>query len=135
LSASPMSTNLPMTRALPRAIPRHNTLRGGLGLFSTCADYGKFATMLLNGRGPDGECLISPAMHRLMLANRIPRSQMPLSLGPVVFPGYGHCLIGWRDAGPGPGDEPHRSGRGPLGGGRQPEPTSGSIRPAGWWGW
>ena len=74
--------------------PGHNALRGGHGLFSTCADYCKFATMLLDGRGPEGESLVSPAMHRLMLANRIPDSQLPLSLGALSFPGYGHCLIG-----------------------------------------
>ena len=74
--------------------PGHNALRGGLGLFSTCADYCKFATMLLNGRTPDGQTLIAPAMHRLMIANRIPEQQMPLAIGPMAFPGYGFCLIG-----------------------------------------
>ena len=74
--------------------PGHNALRGGLGLFSTCVDYCKFATMLLNGRTPDGQTLIAPAMHRLMLANRIPPAQMPLEIGPMTFPGYGFCLIG-----------------------------------------
>ena len=29
-----------------------------------------------------------------MLANRIPKSQLPLSPGALVFPGYGHCLTG-----------------------------------------
>ncbi len=74
--------------------PGHNTLRGGLGLFSTCADYSKFANMLLTGQTPDGRSLISPAMHRLMRSNRIPKQQMPLMLGPIPFPGYGFCLIG-----------------------------------------
>jgi CubicO group peptidase (beta-lactamase class C family) len=74
--------------------PGHNVLRGGLGLFSTCADYSKFATLLLTGLGPDKTRLISPAMHRMMLANRIPDRQMPIRIGPVVFPGYGFCLIG-----------------------------------------
>lgn len=74
--------------------PGHNALRGGLGLFSTCVDYCKFATMLLTGRTPDGKTLIAPAMHRLMVANRIPASQMPLRLGPMAWPGYGFCLIG-----------------------------------------
>ena len=74
--------------------PGHNALRGGLGLFSTCVDYCKFATMLLTGRTPDGQTLIAPAMHRLMVANRIPEAQMPLGIGPMTFPGYGFCLIG-----------------------------------------
>ena len=74
--------------------PGHNALRGGLGLFSTSADYCKFATMLLTGTTADGTALLSPAMNRLMVANRIPESQMPLDIGPMVFPGYGFCLIG-----------------------------------------
>ena len=74
--------------------PGHNALRGGLGLFSTCADYSKFATMLLTGQAPDGTPLISPTMYKLMLANRIPECQLPLTLGPIKFPGYGFCLIG-----------------------------------------
>ena len=72
----------------------HNALRGGHGLFSTCADYCKFSTMLFDGRAPDGTALISPAMHEMMLANRIPESQLPLALGPMIWLGYGHCLIG-----------------------------------------
>jgi len=74
--------------------PGHNALRGGLGLFSSCADYCKFATMLLTGKTPDGTVMLTPAMHRLMVANRIPESQLPLGIGPMVFPGYGFCLIG-----------------------------------------
>ncbi|RLA52780.1 MAG: serine hydrolase [Gammaproteobacteria bacterium] len=74
--------------------PGHNALRGGLGLFSTCADYSKFATMLLTGRAPDGAPLIAPAMYKMMLANRIPESQLPLTIGSIKFPGYGFCLIG-----------------------------------------
>jgi len=74
--------------------PGHNALRGGLGLYSTCADYLKFAAMLLSGKLSDGTALISPAMHELMLANRIPQTQMPLEIGPMTFPGYGFNLIG-----------------------------------------
>ena len=74
--------------------PGHDVLRGGLGLYSTCADYIKFATMLLSGKLSDGTSLISPAMYQLMLANRIPESQMPLEIGPMTFPGYGFNLIG-----------------------------------------
>ncbi|MEM1154971.1 MAG: serine hydrolase domain-containing protein, partial [Pseudomonadota bacterium] len=74
--------------------PGHGALRGGLGLFSTSADYCKFATMLLKGQLPDGSQLISPAMHTTMLSNRVIPSQMPLAIGPMVFPGYGFNLIG-----------------------------------------
>jgi CubicO group peptidase (beta-lactamase class C family) len=72
----------------------HKALRGGHGLFSTAADYCRFSTMLLNGRAPDGTAMVSPAMHQMMLANRLPESQLPISLGPMVWHGYGHCLIG-----------------------------------------
>ena len=72
----------------------HDTLRGGHGLFSTCADYIKFATMLLNGKSANGRQLISPPMHTMMQANRIPPQQLPLGLGPLVFPGYGFNLLG-----------------------------------------
>ena len=74
--------------------PGHNALRGGHGLFSTCADYGKFATMLLSGQLSDGTPLIPPAMYEMMLANRIPESQLPFEIGPMGFPGYGFNLIG-----------------------------------------
>ena len=74
--------------------PGHNTLRGGHGLFSTCADYIKFATMLLDGRAADGTAIISGPMHTMMRANRIPEQQLPLALGPMIFPGYGFNLIG-----------------------------------------
>jgi CubicO group peptidase (beta-lactamase class C family) len=74
--------------------PGHNALRGGHGLFSTCADYIKFATMLLDAKQPDGTPMLSPAMHRMMQANRIPAHQLPLVLGPVTYSGYGFCLLG-----------------------------------------
>jgi len=74
--------------------PGHNALRGGHGLFSTCSDYMKFATMLLDGKAPDGQALISSPMHDFMLANRLPASQLPMALGPMTFAGYGQCLIG-----------------------------------------
>lgn len=80
--------------AIYPAQPGHRALRGGHGLFSTCADYIKFARMLLTGHLPDGAPLLSPAMYQMMLANRIPAHQMPIELGPMKFPGYGFCLIG-----------------------------------------
>ena len=80
--------------AIYPSTPGHKALRGGHGLFSTCADYCKFATMLLDGKGTDGTALLSPAMHQMMRANRIPAHQMPLMLGPIIYSGYGHCLVG-----------------------------------------
>ena len=90
----PHDLNLVDGEAIYPSQPGHNALRGGHGLVSTCSDYIKFATMLLDGRGPDGTPLVSPAMHQMMLANRIPEHQLPLALGPMAFPGYGHCLVG-----------------------------------------
>ncbi|MEM7078957.1 MAG: serine hydrolase domain-containing protein [Pseudomonadota bacterium] len=68
--------------------------RGGHGLFSTSADYLKFARMLLTGRGPDGDTLISGPMLKMLQANRIPAQQLPLRIGANALPGYGWGLIG-----------------------------------------
>ncbi len=68
--------------------------RGGHGLFSTLKDYSAFARMLIDGRGPDGEPLISRAMHKMMQANRIPADQLPLKIGANALPGYGWGLTG-----------------------------------------
>ena len=66
--------------------------RGGHGLFSTLDDYFKFGRMLLNGKGPDGQAVISRKMHEMMLSNRIPKSQLPLRIGLSSLPGYGWGL-------------------------------------------
>jgi CubicO group peptidase (beta-lactamase class C family) len=66
--------------------------RGGHGLFSTLDDYFKFGRMLLNGKGPNGEAIISRKMHEMMLSNRIPESQLPLRIGLSSLPGYGWGL-------------------------------------------
>jgi CubicO group peptidase (beta-lactamase class C family) len=66
--------------------------RGGHGLFSTIADYAKFATMLINGKSPNGDRILSRSMHSMMLKNRIPPTQLPLTIGVSTLPGYGWGL-------------------------------------------
>ncbi len=69
-----------------------NFARGGHGLFSTTADYQKFARMLLSGRGPEGQTLLSAATLKMMTSNRIPPEQLPLKIGIGALPGYGWGL-------------------------------------------
>jgi CubicO group peptidase (beta-lactamase class C family) len=66
--------------------------RGGHGLFSTLDDYARFARMLLNGKAPDGKPILSRKMVEAMRANRIPASQLPLTIGAQVLAGYGWGL-------------------------------------------
>jgi CubicO group peptidase (beta-lactamase class C family) len=66
--------------------------RGGHGLFSTLDDYTRFARMLLNGKTPDGRIILSRKMIETMRMNRIPPSQLPLTIGPQAFGGYGWGL-------------------------------------------
>ncbi|MGB1341378.1 MAG: serine hydrolase domain-containing protein [Pseudomonadales bacterium] len=66
--------------------------RGGHGLFSTTADYIKFATFLLSGKTVDGETLLSHTMLKMLQANRIPSDQLPLRIGLGTLPGYGWGL-------------------------------------------
>jgi CubicO group peptidase (beta-lactamase class C family) len=66
--------------------------RGGHGLFSTTDDYLKFGRMLLTGKSPDGEVILSRKMLEMMQSNRIPESQLPLRIGLSALPGYGWGL-------------------------------------------
>lgn len=66
--------------------------RGGIGLYSTLADYRKFAIMMLDGKTPDGEVLLSRKMIEMMSANRIPDRLQPL--WPGRMEGYGWGLVG-----------------------------------------
>ena len=65
---------------------------GGHGLFSSLHDYRKFAHMLLNGKNPSGEIILSRKMLDMMTANRIPEAQLPLKIGLNPLPGYGWGL-------------------------------------------
>ncbi|MDH4279690.1 MAG: beta-lactamase family protein [Acidimicrobiia bacterium] len=67
--------------------------RGGLGLFSTLADYHKFAQMLAdNGRGPDGRQLIGRKTLELMHRNHVPTALLPFEIMGIPNPGLGFGL-------------------------------------------
>ena len=68
--------------------------RGGIGLFSTLDDYMRFAHLLLDGRAPSGEALLSKPMLDLLWRDRLPPSQHPISVGTRAVPGYGWGLVG-----------------------------------------
>ena len=68
--------------------------RGGYGLFSTIDDYSLLTSFLASGLSRRGERLLSRKTVELMWTNRVPDSQMPLRIGPIVLPGYGHGLAG-----------------------------------------
>jgi len=68
--------------------------RGGYGLFSTIDDYSLLTSFLASGLSSRGERLLSRKTVELMWTNRVPDSQMPLRVGPIALPGYGHGLAG-----------------------------------------
>jgi len=67
-------------------------LRGGIGLYSTAADYARFATMLLSGKAEDGARIIGRKTLELMHQNHLPDALLPYTLGGVATPGYGFGL-------------------------------------------
>jgi len=68
--------------------------RGGIGLFSTLDDYARFASLLLDGRSPSGEALLSAPMIEMLWRNRLAPSQHPIRVGAREMPGYGWGLVG-----------------------------------------
>ncbi len=70
--------------------------RGGLGLFSTAADYMKLAQMLANGgridRTGNGERLIGRKTLELMHSNHVPSELLPYELLGIPSPGMGFGL-------------------------------------------
>ncbi|MGB7877575.1 MAG: serine hydrolase domain-containing protein [Ilumatobacteraceae bacterium] len=70
--------------------------RGGLGLFSTAADYMKFAQMLANGgridRTAGGERLIGRKTLELMHSNHVPLELLPYEILGMPSPGMGFGL-------------------------------------------
>ena len=67
--------------------------RGGLGLFSTAADYMKFAQMLANsGRTGSGERVIGRKTLELMHTNHLPMQLLPYELLGLPVPGMGFGL-------------------------------------------
>lgn len=66
--------------------------RGGHGLYSTRDDYCKFARMCLTGTSELGDVILSRKMLDMMITNRIPPEQLPLTIGTNPLPGYGWGL-------------------------------------------
>jgi CubicO group peptidase (beta-lactamase class C family) len=67
-------------------------LRGGIGLFSTAADYMRFAQMLLTGTAADGARILSRKTLELMHQNHLPQALLPYGIGGVPTLGYGFGL-------------------------------------------
>lgn len=67
-------------------------MRGGHGLFSTAADYLRFAQMMLNGGELDGTRILGRKTLEVMHTNHVPRALLPYELGGVAAPGYGFGL-------------------------------------------
>ena len=68
--------------------------RGGHGLYSTANDYMKFMHVLLTGKSPKGEALLSTPMFEMMWHDRIPPEQQPMVIGENKLGGYGWGLFG-----------------------------------------
>ncbi len=67
-------------------------LRGGIGLFSTAADYMRFANMLLSGTSAEGERIIGRKTLELMHQNHLPDALLPYGIAGVPTLGYGFGL-------------------------------------------
>ena len=68
--------------------------RGGLGLFSTRADYACFIRCLMDGVTADGERLISQVALDDAWLNRLSVEQRPICIADRAFEGYGWGLLG-----------------------------------------
>ena len=68
--------------------------RGGYGLYSSLSDYASFVKMLLEGKAPSGEVILSHEMLKMMHPNRIPQNELPLRISYLPLSGYGWNLIG-----------------------------------------
>jgi len=66
--------------------------RGGIGLYSTAADYVRFAMMLLHGRTAEGRRILGRKTLELMHSNHLPPALLPYTLGGAPNPGYGFGL-------------------------------------------
>ena len=71
-----------------------NFRRGGYGLYSTVSDYMAFANMLLTGRGPNGDIILSSAMMDMARAVRVSFAQNTFRINDEPFSGYGWGLLG-----------------------------------------
>ena len=75
-------------------MPPSTFARGGIGLFSTLDDYLRFVALLIDGRAPSGETLLSAPMLDLLWRNRLTGEQLPVRIGDKTMPGYGWGLVG-----------------------------------------
>lgn len=66
--------------------------RGGHGLYSTAADYLRFAQMLLNRGALDGRRILAPKTVDFMHSNHLPAALLPYELAGVPALGYGFGL-------------------------------------------
>jgi CubicO group peptidase (beta-lactamase class C family) len=71
-----------------------NFRRGGYGLYSTVSDYIAFANMLLTGRAPSGDIILSSAMMDMARAVRVSFAQNTFRINDEPFSGYGWGLLG-----------------------------------------
>jgi CubicO group peptidase (beta-lactamase class C family) len=67
-------------------------VRGGLGLYSTAADYMRFAQMLADGGTVDGQQVIGRKTLELMHSNHLPPELMPIEILGQPMPGMGFGL-------------------------------------------
>lgn len=82
---------LDMSQTYPADQPE-TFARGGHGLFSTTADYMRFALMLYNHGTLDGTRILGRKTVELMHANHIPAAQLPLMHNGLPINGYGFGL-------------------------------------------
>lgn len=68
--------------------------RGGIGLYSSMSDYRRFMGVLMHGKAPSGERMLSQPMLELAWQNRLRHAQMPIAIGDKAYPGYGWGLTG-----------------------------------------
>lgn len=68
--------------------------RGGIGLYSSMSDYRQFMGVLMHGKAPSGERMLSQPMLELAWQNRLRPTQMPIAIGDKAYPGYGWGLTG-----------------------------------------
>lgn len=80
-----------VSESYPVDRPQH-FMRGGHGLFSTTADYLRFAQMMLNGGELDGTRILSRKTLEVMHTNHLPRALLPYEIGGLASPGYGFGL-------------------------------------------
>ena len=83
---------LDVSQTYPLDKPGH-WARGGIGLFSTTADYARFALMLQNRGSLDGTRVLRPETVDLMHRNHLPKELLPYHVSGLSFyHGYGFGL-------------------------------------------